>query len=227
MRSVPLVSVLLRNGAIWGWFPCDPWQSDLNSFVSLGVSHIESLIAEDDNDNMTVIPPDERPIDLVRGWPSTTLLPTNAVSEAAQKVLANPSIAFPGLEYGPDEGHLPLREAIAAWNNNFYDPGYAINKKRITITGGASQNLGCILSVFTDPTYTRNIWIVAPAYMLAFRVFQDAGFASKLRAVPEDEKGIDLAFLRRELIDSEKAAQAQRNNRPVRHVYDFGRRTLS
>lgn len=85
---------------------------------------------------------------------------------------------------------------------------------RITITGGASQNLACILQTFTDPGYTRNIWIVAPAYMLAFRIFGDAGFEKKLRAAPEDAEGLDVAYLRQAIEKSEKDAQAKGNNEP-------------
>lgn len=45
-------------------------------------------------------------------------------------------------------------------------------------------------------------------------IFEDAGFHDKMRAVPEDEEGIDLAYLRREIRKSEDNAQAQGNNTP-------------
>jgi hypothetical protein len=48
------------------------------------------------------------------------------------------------------------------------------------------QNLGNLLSVYTDPRVTRAVWIVAPAYFLAFGVFADAGFGGRMRAVGED-----------------------------------------
>lgn len=82
------------------------------------------------------------------------------------------------------------------------------------MTGGASQNLGCLLDVYTDPEYTRNVWIVAPAYYLAFNIFEDAGFAAKMRAVPEDSEGVDMAFLERELEKSEAKAQISGNKEP-------------
>jgi len=154
-------------------------------------------------------------INLVRGWPATSLLPTAAVSHAAQTVLNDDTVAFPGLLYGPDEGHLPLREAIADWNTSFYQPEHTITSENVTITGGASQNLGCMLQVFTDPTYTRNIWIIAPAYMLAFRVFQDNGFDGKMRAISEDAQGLDVNSLRREMRKSQDAALAEDNVEPV------------
>lgn len=138
-------------------------------------------------------------INLIRGWPSTSLLPTTSISKAAQAALADTSIAYPGLLYGPDEGYAPLRESLAKWLTEFYQPVAAIQKDRLAITGGASQNMGSMLQVFTDPGVTNSVQIVAPAYMLAFRIFQDNGLANKLRAVPEDEKGVNVEILRRQL----------------------------
>jgi len=50
--------------------------------------------------------------------------------------------------------------------------------------------------------------------MLAFRIFGDAGFDRKLRAVPEDEEGLDAEYLRVAIEKSEKEAQAKGNNEP-------------
>lgn len=158
----------------------------------------------------------QEPINLMRGWPNPSLLPADLIKTAANAALSDLSIAHPGLLYGPDEGYEPCRSAIASWLTAFYQPRSPITANRICMSGGASQNLGCMLSTFSDPSYTRNIWIVAPAYMLAFRVFeQDAGFAGRLRAVPEDEEGIDLAYLRTELGKSEGQAEAQGMVKPM------------
>lgn len=117
--------------------------------------------------------------------------------------------------YGPDAGDSRLRRNVASWLTKFYQPSEPVSEERICITGGASQNLACLLQVFTDPVYTRNVWIVAPAYMLSFRIFEDAGFHKKLRAVPEDDEGIDIEYLRREIEKSEAKAQKDNNNAPV------------
>jgi hypothetical protein len=102
---------------------------------------------------------------------------------------------------------------MASWLTTFYQPTAPISDERIAITGGASQNLACLLQSFTDPVYTRNVWIVAPAYMLAFRIFDDS--ALKLRAVPEDEQGIDIEYLRSEIRKSEDRAPAQSSGEEV------------
>lgn len=166
----------------------------------------------------------KKPINLLRGWPAPSLLPAAAISAAAVKTLADPAVYVPGLQYGPDPGYQPLREAIARWLSAFYptaDPAppaasTALDRgndslrhnppdvRRICITGGASQNLACILQSFTDPLYTSNVWMVAPCYFLACPIFADAGFDGRLKSVPEDDEGIDIEYLRRGLEAAEK-----------------------
>jgi DNA-binding transcriptional MocR family regulator len=154
-------------------------------------------------------------INLLRGWPSTSLLPTHLIQRATNSLLSNKAVAIPGMLYGPDEGDPRLRENLASWLTTFYKPQTPITAERITITGGASQNLACLLQTFSDPIYTRNVWLVAPSYMLAFRIFEDSGFHGKLRAIPEDEEGIDIEYLRQELKKSEEKARVDGNNSPV------------
>ncbi|KAF1914490.1 pyridoxal phosphate-dependent transferase [Ampelomyces quisqualis] len=153
-------------------------------------------------------------INLLRGWPNTSLLPTQLLDKATHNVLKNPTIAYPAMCYGPDAGDPRLRKHVASWLTNFYQPKDAIPEERVCITGGASQNLACLLQVYTDPAYTRNVWVVAPAYMLSCRMFEDAGFHQKLRAVPEDNEGIDMEYLRQEIKKSEEKANAEGNNEP-------------
>ncbi|KAJ5091392.1 hypothetical protein NUU61_006262 [Penicillium alfredii] len=154
------------------------------------------------------------PIDLLCGWPNPALLPAPELCRSASTVLSTPAIAYPGLLYGPDEGYGPLRAHIAQWLSTFYQPQDPISSERICITGGASQNLACVLQVFTDPIYTRNVWMVAPTYHLAARIMDDAGFAGKLRGVPEDQEGVDVAFLEKGLRAAEDKAQEEGNTEP-------------
>ena len=73
---------------------------------------------------------------------------------------------------------------------------------RICITGGASQNLACVLQVFSDPVKTKRVWMVAPCYFLACRIFEDGGL--RLSAVAEGEDGIDLVGLEKAILQVEK-----------------------
>lgn len=153
-------------------------------------------------------PPSNR-INLIRGWPAPDLLPASLLSVAAQRVLADPAIYEPSLQYGADPGYQPLREALADWLSTHFS--VTRDPERICISGGASQNVACILQSFTDPVYTRAVWMVAPCYHLACQIFEDAGFSGRLRAFPEDEEGVDLASLEDKIkkVDDEAQTKAE------------------
>ncbi|CAG7973148.1 unnamed protein product [Penicillium salamii] len=138
-------------------------------------------------------------IDLFKGQPAISMLPVNRLKQASSAALSDKTIFGTGLEYGPNEGHLPMRKNMAKWLTKFYNPSQPIPTDRVCITGGASQNLACILQVFTDPAQTKMIWLVEPTYHLGFRIFEDAGFMGRLRGIPEDEDGMDVAALERAL----------------------------
>ena len=160
-----------------------------------------------------------RPINLLLGWPNPDLLPPKHLQTAATNVLLDTRDAVtPVLEYGDDPGYLPLRKEIAVWLTQFYAPRDPISHHRICISGGASQNLACLLQTFTDPIYTRNVFMVAPTYYLACRIFADAGFDGRLKGVPEDEEGIDLDFLEDALRMAENAAVSNGNTEPVSNI---------
>ena len=61
-----------------------------------------------------------------------------------------------------------------------------------------------LLTMFTDPAYTKNIWMVEPTYFLACPSFLDAGFTDRLRGVPEDKEGIDIEYLRQHISEAER-----------------------
>ncbi|KAF5026309.1 hypothetical protein F66182_1601 [Fusarium sp. NRRL 66182] len=146
----------------------------------------------------------KRQINLIRGWPNPGLLPVDLLSAAAQRNLADPAIYVPTLQYGADSGYQPLREALATWLSEHYrverDP------ERICISGGASQNVACILQSFTDPNVTQAVWCISPSYHLVFQVFRDHGFEGRLRATPEDEEGVDIEALEAKLAEFEEHA---------------------
>ncbi|KAL8689593.1 MAG: hypothetical protein Q9218_004768 [Villophora microphyllina] len=145
-------------------------------------------------------------INLLRGWPNPSLLPTSQIKAASAAALSDTAISIPGLLYGPDPGYEPLRESVASWLSRFYQLKAAVSPKRICITGGASQNLACLLQVFSDPLYTKNVWLVSPTYFRVCPIFHDNAFHGRLRSVPEDEQGIDVGFLRQHLREADEKA---------------------
>lgn len=172
-------------------------------------------------------PPPQREkklINLLRGWPSTHVLPAEYLRDAANKVLTDPDYFVPGLQYGPDAGYQPLREELSKFLSEYYKT--TPDAERICITGGASQSIACLLQSYTEPVYTKAVWAVAPCYYLACPIFEDSGFKERLRAVPEDSEGIDLEYLERGLKEfqdkldpSEKPIYKDPNLRKIyRHV---------
>lgn len=167
-----------------------------------------SLLAGSASGMAPVADHQNKPINLLRGWPAPALLPASDLSTAATDLLANPAAAVPALQYGPDEGYEPLRAALADWLSDFYPTPR--DEARVVVTGGASQNLANVLACFTDPAYTRAVWMVAPCYFLACPIFADAGFGGRLRAVPEDAEGLDLDALSRGLARADEEGDGRR-----------------
>ncbi|KAF4121454.1 Aspartate/methionine/tyrosine aminotransferase [Geosmithia morbida] len=146
-----------------------------------------------------------RLINLQLGWPSPRLFSSESLLHGAQEVLTSETETCAALVYGPHIGHPPLRRSIAGWLSSVYSR--PVNFDRLCITNGASGNLSNVLQKFTDPLYTRRIFMVEPTYFLACPIFEDNGFQGKLRGVPEqDDGGLDIEFLRRELAVAEDAA---------------------
>lgn len=157
------------------------------------------------------------PINLMRGWPSPDLLPASLISAACQRILQDRDEYTPILEYGPDEGHQPLREALAQWLGKHY--GVDTDANGICVTGGASQSVACILQRFTDPNHTRAVWVIAPCYYLACGIFEDSGFEGRLRASPEDEEGVDLDVLEAKIQAFEKEEEGKPQQKVSRAAY--------
>ncbi|KAL8927244.1 MAG: hypothetical protein Q9208_002420 [Pyrenodesmia sp. 3 TL-2023] len=143
------------------------------------------------------------PINLLRGWPNPALLPVAQIKAASAAALSQPDVSTAGLLYGPDPGYEPLRESIAEWLSRFYQLHSSTSPNRICITGGASQNLACLLQVFSDPVYTKFVWQVSPTYFRVCPIFEDNAFHGRLRSVPEDDEGIDVEFLKKRLQEVE------------------------
>ncbi|KXH29825.1 aminotransferase [Colletotrichum salicis] len=154
-------------------------------------------------------------INLQLGWPSPRLCAASALLDGATQVLTSESETAAALIYGPHIGHPPLRKSIAEWLSSVYDS--EIDHERISINNGASGNLANVLLKFTDPLYTRKIFMVEPTYFLACPIFEDNGFQGKLAGMPENNTdGLDIASLRREIAIAEAQAveDAEKFGRP-------------
>ncbi|KAJ3497401.1 hypothetical protein NLG97_g1933 [Lecanicillium saksenae] len=160
------------------------------------------------------MPSPSKQINFLRGWPTPALLPTALLSAACQRVLVDPDEYTEMQEYGSCHGLTRLRDGLAHWLGCHYKVN--LDPERICITGGASQNLVCILQCFSDVNYTRAVWVVAPCYHLACGIFEDSGFAGRLHAVPEDDEGLDLDAFERKLSEFERKDKNERKQEPFK-----------
>ncbi|KAL8788426.1 MAG: hypothetical protein Q9195_007305 [Heterodermia aff. obscurata] len=143
---------------------------------------------------------EKKAINFVWGKPAPSLIPTVDMAAAAQRVFADPVIAVAGMQYGdsPHAGYNPLRQRLSAHLSDFY--GSSVNLDDLCITGGASQALTVILQMLSDPATTRAVWLTAPCFFAARKIFENAGLTGKLHGVNELEDGsIDLEYLEREM----------------------------
>ncbi|KAA8913934.1 pyridoxal phosphate-dependent transferase [Sphaerosporella brunnea] len=153
-------------------------------------------------------------IDLQKSCQSPRLLPAASIAYACRSVLTDPFAYADSLLPGPPLGSTALRTAITDWLAAFYGEE-AIKVEDICITGGASQGLAAILQKFSDPVYTRSVWLVAPSPRKCVRIFEDAGLEGKIQYVAEDANGIELEALARGMSEAEARATAAVNIRPA------------
>jgi DNA-binding transcriptional MocR family regulator len=165
-------------------------------------------------------------INLQLGWPSPSLFPAAQLLQGASDVLTSEKKTASSLIYGPDAGYELLRQSIAKWLSKIYGRGFHLTADRVCITNGASGNLDNVLARFTEPGFTRTIWMVEPSYFLACPIFADNGFQGMMKGVPEDDEGLDIKFLRKGLEQADKGAAldgptrktGQRYKKLYRHI---------
>lgn len=167
----------------------------------------------------------EKHINLQGGWPTPRLHPSEELGKAAARVFSSPDIDQK-LRYGAGQGDAALRSHIASWLTDEYAPNAGpISPERILVSNGASNGLATILQKFADPSsgQTRTVWMVEPTYHLAAAIFRDAGFigSQRIRAAPEGPNGgVDLAFLRAGLEESERFAGGEGEEEDVAQVQE-------
>ncbi|KAK0712186.1 hypothetical protein B0T21DRAFT_454728 [Apiosordaria backusii] len=140
--------------------------------------------------------PEKYPINLQRGWPNPSLIPVQQLHDAASTILSDTSAARDVMQYHPPGGYPPMLQGLARLLSSFYPRPGGISPSRLMITGGASAGLVNMIQRFTDPNWTHAVWMVAPTYFLACRMFEDVGFRGKLRSVPEDSEEVSVEYLK-------------------------------
>jgi DNA-binding transcriptional MocR family regulator len=130
-------------------------------------------------------------IDFGAGQPSPGLLPLALLRKAAADRLGSDNAAY--LAYGAEQGDGHFRQALANFLREHIQ--MPVELKDLFITGGASQGLDLICTLFSRPGDT--IFVEEPSYFLALRIFADHGL--NIVSLPMDERGLIVEALEQKL----------------------------
>ncbi len=142
-------------------------------------------------------------IDLGPGCPEASLLPVDAVADAAQKAWR--SIGPSSLAYGHNSGPGPLRNWIAA--SIAGAGGDRISPDDVVITCGASHALNLVCEQLAVPG--EIILVEDPGYYLAWDLFRERRL--RPRGIPVDAAGMSAQHL----ADSVRALRSRGGDRQV------------
>ncbi len=126
-------------------------------------------------------------ISFAGGLPAPELFDVAALRAAFAAALAD-GRAQRALQYSTTEGHLPLREALAA---RMQARGLSTRPDDVLVTTGSQQALGLAASALLDPGDV--VLVEDPSYLAALQSFALAG--ARLVAVPAGADGPDLDAL--------------------------------
>ncbi|GAB5521482.1 MAG: PLP-dependent aminotransferase family protein [Rhodothermales bacterium] len=113
------------------------------------------------------------------------LLPRPELARIAARIMRSAPMEVWG--YGPAQGELGLREALAAYLRTAR--GLAVDAEQIIITAGTQQALWLIAQVLADPDDA--VWAEDPGYAGAVEAFEHAGL--RVASVPVDDEGLSIA----------------------------------
>ena len=121
------------------------------------------------------------------GQPDFSLLPMDLMRRAAEHRLTrgNPYLLNYGAEQGDGYFRLALADFLAA---HYCQP---VDAERLLVTGGASQGLDLICTLFAHPGDV--IFVEEPSYFLALRIFADHDL--RVVSLPTDQDGLVVEAL--------------------------------
>jgi 2-aminoadipate transaminase len=123
-------------------------------------------------------------ISFARGVPATELLPIAELADCAREAIERDGAAV--LNYGPVGGYGPLREWIA--ERHGVAPG------RVLVTNGSLEGLNLLLAYYAE---RGRLLVEAPTYDRPLKIATRVG--AEVHAIPQDEEGLDVDALEREL----------------------------
>jgi len=136
-------------------------------------------------------------INLGIGQPSADLLPVDLLREASESFFGE---AHPfELNYGVLPGDERFLESLAGYLSE--ESGTTVNPESLFVTGGSSQALDFVSTVFS--TSGETVLVEEPSYFLAFQIFRDHGL--NVVGVPTDGDGIRVDVLEALLTEHDPA----------------------
>ena len=123
-------------------------------------------------------------ISFARGVPAPECLPVAELADCARAAIERDGLTV--LNYGSVGGYGPLREWIAE--------RHGVEPARVLVTNGSLQGLNLVLEHFAS---RGRILVEAPTYDRPLKIAARLGV--EVRAIPQDEDGLDVGALEREL----------------------------
>lgn len=125
----------------------------------------------------------ERPdvLSFAGGLPAPEAFPVEAMAKAHAEVLAKDGAA--ALQYGPTEGHMPLRAWVA---ERMTKRGLPATAEQVLITAGSQQGLDLVGKTLLDPGDL--VAVEAPSYLAALQSF--ATYEARFAVVGSDHDGM-------------------------------------
>lgn len=145
-------------------------------------------------------------ISLSGGMPDVSLIPYDAIRQAADAVLDDDALRAVALQYGSTNGALGMRNVVCSLMR---DIGVRSKPEQVYLTSGAQQALSLLAKTFLNP---NDIVIVeGPTYLTAIAAF--AAYEPEMIAVPFDDDGMRMDLLEEEL------KRIGKNNPRLKFIY--------
>jgi len=125
-------------------------------------------------------------ISFAGGMPAPEMLPTEAVSEASQRVLAERGQQ--ALQYGSTEGYPPLRAWIVAY---MAQHGVNISEDNVLIVSGSQQGVDLASRITLNPG--DRVLVESPTFLGALQAF--SAYQASYVEVPLDGDGLQVDLL--------------------------------
>lgn len=129
------------------------------------------------------------------GLPAPEAFPAEALRRAHDEVLATEAAS--ALQYGPTEGHLPLRVWIA---DRMTRRGLSARAEQVMVTTGSQQGIDLVGKTLIDPGDA--VVVEAPSYLAALQSFST--YEARFAVVGSDEEGMRIDEVERALRQKEK-----------------------